>query len=109
LCFPTLLSSGVSRDRHSFPTRRSSDLSATNLRLREVVLGYNLSSNILGENSVIKGARISLVGRNLFFLYKDAPFDPEVVTGTGKDRRSTRLNSSHVKTSYAVFCLKKKI
>src|SRR5690606_40318286 len=25
------------------------------------------------------------------------------------DRKSTRLNSSHVKTSYAVFCLKKKI
>src|SRR5690606_41599431 len=24
------------------------------------------------------------------------------------DRKSTRLNSSHVKTSYAVFCLKKK-
>src|SRR5690606_18343242 len=26
----------------------------------------------------------------------------------GIDRKSTRLNSSHVKTSYAVFCLKKK-
>src|SRR5690606_25416975 len=26
-----------------------------------------------------------------------------------KDRKSTRLNSSHVKISYAVFCLKKKI
>src|SRR5690606_39754193 len=25
------------------------------------------------------------------------------------DRKSTRLNSSHVKSSYAVFCLKKKI
>src|SRR5690606_41033362 len=25
------------------------------------------------------------------------------------DRKSTRLNSSHVKTSYAVFCLRKKI
>src|SRR5690606_39787323 len=28
--------------------------------------------------------------------------------GTGVDRKSTRLNSSHVKISYAVFCLKKK-
>src|SRR5690554_7392964 len=27
----------------------------------------------------------------------------------GKDRKSTRLNSSHVRISYAVFCLKKKI
>src|SRR5690606_40978848 len=26
-----------------------------------------------------------------------------------RDRKSTRLNSSHVKTSYAVFCLKKKM
>src|SRR5690606_40953727 len=28
--------------------------------------------------------------------------------GSGLDRKSTRLNSSHVKISYAVFCLKKK-
>src|SRR5690606_34458692 len=28
--------------------------------------------------------------------------------GAGPDRKSTRLNSSHVKNSYAVFCLKKK-
>src|SRR5690554_7759346 len=27
----------------------------------------------------------------------------------GVDRKSTRLNSSHVRISYAVFCLKKKI
>src|SRR3989442_2639364 len=27
---------------------------------------------------------------------------------THKDRKSTRLNSSHVRISYAVFCLKKK-
>src|SRR5205809_8020897 len=29
-------------------------------------------------------------------------------TGTGQDRKSTRLNSSHGYISYAVFCLKKK-
>src|SRR5690606_41235656 len=29
--------------------------------------------------------------------------------GRREDRKSTRLNSSHVKISYAVFCLKKKI
>src|SRR5437660_9520579 len=28
--------------------------------------------------------------------------------GRGQDRKSTRLNSSHVAISYAVFCLKKK-
>src|SRR5690606_40854631 len=32
----------------------------------------------------------------------------QVDLGEGKDRKSTRLNSSHVKISYAVFCLKKK-
>src|SRR5699024_11434615 len=31
-----------------------------------------------------------------------------VETTVGSDRKSTRLNSSHVSISYAVFCLKKK-
>src|SRR5690606_39523652 len=30
------------------------------------------------------------------------------IAGFQQDRKSTRLNSSHVKISYAVFCLKKK-
>src|SRR5690554_7018661 len=30
------------------------------------------------------------------------------LTALGVDRKSTRLNSSHVRISYAVFCLKKK-
>src|SRR5436305_8139467 len=30
------------------------------------------------------------------------------ITIRAKDRKSTRLNSSHVRISYAVFCLKKK-
>src|SRR5690554_7217400 len=30
------------------------------------------------------------------------------VRNNGRDRKSTRLNSSHVRISYAVFCLKKK-
>src|SRR5690606_41879520 len=38
------------------------------------------------------------------------PFDSvNIVNGSyAEDRKSTRLNSSHVKISYAVFCLKKK-
>src|SRR5690606_41799132 len=36
------------------------------------------------------------------------PLDVDTVR-CGQDRKSTRLNSSHVKISYAVFCLKKKI
>src|SRR3712207_7375888 len=33
---------------------------------------------------------------------------PEATHLLGKDRKSTRLNSSHANISYAVFCLKKK-
>src|SRR3712207_8479543 len=33
---------------------------------------------------------------------------PYRVDGRGRDRKSTRLNSSHANISYAVFCLKKK-
>src|SRR5690606_42145310 len=48
--------------------------------------------------------------------YTDFPFSVLIKEENGtltadrflKDRKSTRLNSSHVKISYAVFCLKKK-
>src|SRR2546427_5406736 len=33
---------------------------------------------------------------------------PDVPTHSDRDRKSTRLNSSHSQISYAVFCLKKK-
>src|SRR5699024_11419119 len=36
-------------------------------------------------------------------------YDREVTVHVNLDRKSTRLNSSHVSISYAVFCLKKKI
>src|SRR5207253_7791464 len=36
------------------------------------------------------------------------PYELEPDGRTVKDRKSTRLNSSHVAISYAVFCLKKK-
>src|SRR5207249_11980434 len=38
----------------------------------------------------------------------DADDDVGVLDRTVQDRKSTRLNSSHVSISYAVFCLKKK-
>src|SRR5690625_1017340 len=53
--------------------------------------------------------------RNLYQALLDSGQDPHVihvstayVGGISKDRKSTRLNSSHVAISYAVFCLKKK-
>src|SRR5690625_6304530 len=48
------------------------------------------------------------------FMTRWAPFralqhaDPHPTPCPGPDRKSTRLNSSHVAISYAVFCLKKK-
>src|SRR5690554_7249571 len=42
-----------------------------------------------------------------FLLSKQInPGDIDAVVGRGGDRKSTRLNSSHVRSSYAVFCLK---
>jgi TonB-linked SusC/RagA family outer membrane protein len=57
--------------------------SATNLRMREVVLGYTVPAKLIAKTNAIKGAKISLVGRNLFFFQRDAPFDPEMALGTG--------------------------
>src|SRR5437773_7549010 len=39
----------------------------------------------------------------------ELPFEPSPGTSHPTDRKSTRLNSSHITISYAVFCLKKKI
>src|SRR5207302_11144640 len=48
-------------------------------------------------------------GRLDLFVCNYIKLDPEKVSAPGEtaDRKSTRLNSSHVKISYAVFCLKK--
>src|SRR5690554_7031108 len=48
------------------------------------------------ERAADLGVTVTEIGRTL-----------EVLLG-GRDRKSTRLNSSHVRISYAVFCLKKK-
>src|SRR5690554_7336630 len=44
----------------------------------------------------------------LAFLTADILLKRENLNTEEKDRKSTRLNSSHVRISYAVFCLKKK-
>src|SRR5437899_9820091 len=54
-----------------------------------------------------------LVYERFLFLLCDTGWLPYVVRGSrlaqdGSDRKSTRLNSSHLGISYAVFCLKKK-
>lgn len=52
---------------------------ATNIRMRELSFGYTFR-NLFGAN---KNLSASLIGRNLFFFYKDAPMDPDVAAGTG--------------------------
>jgi TonB-linked SusC/RagA family outer membrane protein len=47
--------------------------SATNIRLRELTLGYTFP--LVGKT--VKNLNISFTGRNLFFFYKKAPYDPE--------------------------------
>src|SRR5690606_41607104 len=81
------------RDLHSFPTRRSSDLHVPRILDRvgeveslEVVVGADAAQRIFHPRPALG-------------LLQQCP---------GPDRKSTRLNSSHVKISYAVFCLKKK-
>ena len=53
--------------------------SGTNFRLRELSLGYTFR-NLFGQN---KNLSLSFIARNLFFLYKDAPVDPDVSLSTG--------------------------
>src|SRR5690606_41755414 len=51
------------------------------------------------------GSHTHLLLRDLFERHG---LTPRTVMHSDEDRKSTRLNSSHVKSSYAVFCLKKK-
>src|SRR5690625_7580538 len=72
---------------HSFPTRRSSDLPLTPF----CGVAQNTMCPIMH--------RIPLPALSLSVLPGEY---------RSLDRKSTRLNSSHVASSYAVFCLKKK-
>src|SRR5439155_6630446 len=80
---------GYPRDLHSFPTRRSSDLV---IRYAVSVLGGGDTATFLSDAS-LSTPRFRLTYRKL---------------SADRDRKSTRLNSSHVAISYAVFCSKKK-
>ncbi|CDF81046.1 TonB-dependent receptor [Formosa agariphila KMM 3901] len=52
---------------------------ATNISLRELSVGYKLNLN----DSTIDNINFSLIANNLFFIYKDAPFDPNIAASTG--------------------------
>src|SRR5437762_7645345 len=56
-------------------------------------------SHAEGDRDARGGGRRDRGGGSLMYV---------IIVGAGKDRKSTRLNSSHRCISYAVFCLKKK-
>ncbi|MEG2100663.1 MAG: SusC/RagA family TonB-linked outer membrane protein [Flavobacterium sp.] len=57
--------------------------SSTFVKLREVKLAYNLNKSFVKKLG-LEAASITAVGRNLFFIYKDAPnIDPETAFNTG--------------------------
>src|SRR5690606_40551304 len=84
-------------------------------RAREVL--WMLAPDPVGDKDVKELKSLDHIGKFLYKVLREAPsglFDP-LGLGAEKtdqfasiDRKSTRLNSSHVKISYAVFCLKKK-
>src|SRR5690606_41479357 len=85
----------------SFPTRRSSDLSGVTFLRPET--SYLEASVEIAEGAMIYPG-VTLLGKTKI----GAGSVIESGCFLKKERKSTRLNSSHVKISYAVFCLKKK-
>src|SRR5690606_40752773 len=90
---------GRLRPRHSFPTRRSSDL-VDMLDAATQSAGW---SGLLAANGTELAIMLFVVlGVRFVVTWLSAAVEEQT------DRKITRLNSSHVKISYAVFCLKKK-
>src|SRR5207253_3440157 len=106
LSFPNSL---ATRDLHPFPTRRSSDLKIATETARLLGRPRNFAPDEIAANANYLGEGYGILGPpereaiDLFARLEGVLLDP-VYT----DRKSTRLNSSHVAISYAVFCLKKK-
>ena len=60
---------------------------ATNIRLREMSLSYALPKQLVRRTRVFNSISVSLVARNLFFIYNASPFDPDLVLSTGNDNQ----------------------
>src|SRR5690606_39936744 len=91
------------------PTRRSSDL-LQSFEQREGVGGG--PGKAADDAAVVKAAHLSRIGLHYLLAHRHLAIadDDDLVrraggkNGGSVDRKSTRLNSSHVKISYAVFC-----
>src|SRR5690625_5993739 len=73
---------------------------------RAVLKSGSLAGSILKMDDGVRNM-LSLQGVTFSNIIKMASVNPAKQIGV-LDRKSTRLNSSHVAISYAVFCLKKK-
>src|SRR5205807_10380682 len=91
------------RHLHSFPTRRSSDL-VPGQGIRAEVDGVAV---IIGNSRMLPQGVMLVVSHDLEAAGKTLLYVERAGEIIG-DRKSTRLNSSHLVISYAVFCLKKK-
>ncbi|MFK8281580.1 SusC/RagA family TonB-linked outer membrane protein [Capnocytophaga cynodegmi] len=76
------------------PSGETSVYSATNVRLRELSLSYSLPKSIIDRLKPIENIRLSLIGRNLMFFYRDAPYDPEITLSTSINGASNTDNFS---------------
>src|SRR5207302_6674507 len=90
---------------HSFPTRRSSDL-ASSSACGSWSRSTALRASTLAATSIPLWPMGEPTAATFCQLCPGLPEAKQTVDRP--DRKSTRLNSSHVKISYAVFCLKKK-
>lgn len=55
------------------------------------LVGYQLPAAWMEKTKVLKRAQLSFSGRNLFFFYKKAPFDPDLVLSTGNDNQGIEV------------------
>src|SRR5699024_11806077 len=97
---------------HPFPTRRSSDLQFTIMDGTLPALAYRVV-HVLWQPDHNGGYIILLCYFHHFINAEMTIFrinfqSRQTLGCPSQDRKSTRLNSSHVSISYAVFCLKKK-
>src|SRR5688500_19863962 len=90
---------------HTSPTRRSSDLAILSGQARDLgKTGFDLLETRRRKFEMI--TKIAC-GHRQVFEYRSGGV--KLFAIPAKDRKSTRLHSSHLVISYAVFCLKNKI
>src|SRR5690606_41959584 len=96
-------------DLHSFPTRRSSDLMINIKSIWETQkpTGDTFIRTKIDDIPHLNcfAATNHITGQHLYIMSVSKNVIIPELKNFKLDRKSTRLNSSHVKISYAVFCL----